>query len=101
MRVAIYARYSSDKQNENTIEAQQRICREYCKRHNYEIVAYYTDRALTASKNVEKILEFQRMIKDSEKKKFDAVLVFKLERFARNRYDSAVYKPRLKKMEFV
>lgn len=63
MRVAIYARYSSDKQNENTIEAQQRICREYCKRHNYEIVAYYTDRALTASKNVEKILEFQRMIK--------------------------------------
>lgn len=97
MRVAIYARYSSDKQSENTIEAQQRICREYCERHGYEVVAYYTDRALTARKNVKKRRDFQRMIKDSEKKKFDAVLVFKLERFARNRYDSAVYKARLKK----
>ena len=57
----------------------------------------YIDRALSASKETEKRLDFQRMIRDSGKRLFDTVLVWKLDRFARNRYDSAHYKSLLKK----
>lgn len=97
MNVVIYARYSSDKQGENTIEAQLRYCTEYCERNNHKIITQYIDRATTASKDVEKRFEFQKMIRDSDKHLFDAIVVFKLDRFARNRYDSATYKNRLKK----
>lgn len=97
MKVVIYARYSSDKQGENTIEAQTRYCTEFCERNNYTIVGKYVDRATTATKDVEKRYDFQRMIKDSEKHLFEGIVVFKLERFARNRYDSAIYKNRLQK----
>ena len=97
MNVVLYLRYSSDKQNEQSIEGQQRICTEYCSRNNMNIVGVYIDRALSASKNTEKRTEFLRMIKDSDKQNFEAVLVYKLDRFARNRYDSAIYKNKLLK----
>ena len=97
MNVVLYMRYSSDRQTEQSIEGQQRVCTEYCNRQNYNIVDSYIDRALSASKNTEKREEFNRMIKDSEKGNFDAVIVYKLDRFARNRYDSAIYKNKLKK----
>lgn len=97
MNVVIYARYSSERQSENTIEAQIRYCTEYCQKHEYKIISQYIDRATSASTHIEKRLEFQRMIKDSDKRTFEAVIVFKLDRFARNRYDSATYKNRLKK----
>ena len=95
MNVVLYLRYSSDKQNEQYIEGQQRICTEYCNRNDMNIVGIYVDRALSASKNTEKRTEFLRMIKDSDKQNFEAVLVYKLDRFARNRYDSAIYKNKL------
>lgn len=97
MKGVIYARYSSDKQNEQSIEGQVRVCKEYCKRNGIDIIHIYADRAVSASKNIEHRLEFQKMIKDSEKQKWECVVVYKLDRFARNRYDSAVYKARLKK----
>ena len=97
MNVVLYLRYSSDKQNEQSIEGQQRICAEYCERNGMDIVDVYIDRALSASKNTEKRLAFQRMISDSEKQAFEAVIVYKLDRFARNRYDSAMYKNKLMK----
>ena len=97
MNVVLYLRYSSDKQNEQSIEGQQRICKAFCDRNDMTIVDVYIDRALSASKNADKREDFQRMIKDSEKHQFDAVVVYKLDRFARDRYDSAVYKNRLKK----
>ena len=97
MNVVLYLRYSSDKQTEQSIEGQQRICTEYCDRNGLKIVDIYVDRALSASKNIEKRTEFQRMIKDSEKGTFEAVIVYKLDRFSRNRYDSATYKNKLKK----
>lgn len=97
MNTVIYARYSSDKQSENTIEAQIRYCTEYCEKHNYNIVNHYIDRATSASSHIEKRIQFQQMIKDSEKHLFDSIIVFKLDRFARNRYDSATYKNKLKK----
>lgn len=94
---ALYVRYSSASQTEQSIEGQIRVCQEFADRHGIQIVETYADRATSASKDIEKRTEFLRMIRDSEKHPFDAVIVYKLDRFARNRYDSANYKFRLKK----
>lgn len=93
----LYVRYSSHNQTEQSIEGQIRVCQEFCTRHNIRIVEIYADRATSASKNIEKRVEFLKMIKDSEKHLFNAVVVYKLDRFSRSRYDSATYKYRLKR----
>lgn len=95
--VALYLRFSSERQTEQSIEGQLRDCRAYCKLHRYRIVAIYVDRATTARKNVQKRVQFQAMIRDSEKRSWSGIVVYKLDRFARNRQDSALYKARLKK----
>ena len=95
MRAVIYARYSSDNQREESIEGQLRECKDYARRNNMIIVKNYIDRALSAK--TDNRPEFQQMIKDSAKGYFDVVLVWKLDRFARNRYDSAHYKSILRK----
>ena len=97
MNAVIYARYSSDSQREESIEGQLRECHEYAVKKGITIVQEYIDRALSASKDTEKRLDFQRMIRDSAKRQFEIVLVWKLDRFARDRYDSAHYKNILKK----
>ena len=95
MNAVIYARYSSDSQREESIEGQLRECRDYAERNNMTIVGTYIDRALSA-KTADRP-EFQHMIKDSAKELFEIVLVWKLDRFSRDRYDSAHYKHILKK----
>lgn len=95
MNVVIYARYSSTAQSEASIEGQLKECYAYCKRNNYTVVEEYIDRALTGK--TDKRPRFLRMIADSNKKHFQYVVVYQLDRFARNRYDSAVYKNKLKK----
>jgi len=95
MRGVIYARYSSDNQREESIEGQLRENTAYAKKNGIEIVGTYIDRAVSAK--TDNRPEFQRMIKDSAKKGFDVVIVWKLDRFARNRFDSARYKATLKK----
>ena len=95
MKAVIYARYSSDSQREESIEGQIRECTEYAQRNNITLLASYIDRALSA--RTADRPEFQRMIRDSEKGLFDTVLVWKLDRFSRDRYDSAHYKHILKK----
>lgn len=97
MDVVLYLRYSSEKQTEQSIEGQMHVCKNFCAQIGYNIVGMYIDRALSASKNTEKRVEFQKMIRDSEKHQWQGVVVYKLDRFARNRYDSAIYKARLKK----
>lgn len=97
MKAVIYARFSSDRQREESIEGQLRECNEYANANGITVIGEYIDRALSASKDTEKRLNFQKMIKDSSKGLFDIVLVWKLDRFARNRYDSAHYKNILKK----
>lgn len=94
---ALYVRYSSTSQTEQSIEGQTRVCTEFCQRHNIEIVKIYADRATSASKDIEKRVEFLQMIQDAEKHPFDAVVVYKLDRFARSRYDMATNKFKLKK----
>ena len=97
MRVVLYMRYSSDRQTEQSIEGQNRVCTAFCEQQGYEIVDRYIDRATSAFKDTDKRTEFQRMIRDSEKQLWEGIVVYKLDRFARNRYDSATYKARLKK----
>jgi site-specific DNA recombinase len=93
-RVALYARYSSTNQREESIEAQLRACRDYADHKNYVLVKTYTDEARSAT--TDNRAEFQQMITESKLKIFDILIVHKLDRFARNRYDSAHYKRQLK-----
>lgn len=95
MRAVIYARYSSDNQREESIEGQLRECMEFANRAEIDVIGNYIDRALSAKSDNRP--EFQRMIKDSYKHAFDCIIVWKLDRFSRNRYDSAHYKALLRK----
>jgi DNA invertase Pin-like site-specific DNA recombinase len=95
LKAVIYARYSSDSQREESIEGQIRECTEYAERNGMTLLCSYIDRALSA-KTADRP-EFQRMIKDSAKGLFDVVIVWKLDRFSRDRYDSAHYKRILRK----
>ena len=95
-RAAIYARYSSSGQREESIEGQIRECTDFADRNNIKIVKIYADKAVSG-KSTDKRDEFQQMMKDSEKGIFNAVICWKIDRFARNRYDSATHKARLKK----
>ena len=95
MRAVIYARYSSDNQTEASIEGQLRECMEYATYNDIQVIGNYIDRAFSAKTDHRP--EFQRMIKDSYKHAFDCIIVWKLDRFSRNRYDSAHYKALLRK----
>ena len=95
MNATIYARYSSAEQREESVEGQLRECKEFAGRHNMTIIGTYIDRALSARSDARP--EFQKMIHDSSKKQFDVVLVWKLDRFARNRFDAATYRAILKR----
>lgn len=95
MNVVIYARYSSHSQTEQSIEGQLKVCYEFAKNNNYNIVGEYIDRATTGTNDNRP--QFQKMLEDSKNKTFEGVLVYQLDRFARNRYDSAINKNILKK----
>lgn len=93
-KVVVYARYSSENQRDESIDGQLRAAEQFCKQRNYQIIEYYIDRAKSAT--TDKRPEFQRMIKDSEDGLFKYVVVHKLDRFSRDKYDSTIYKKRLK-----
>jgi len=95
MNAVIYARYSSHSQQEQSIEGQLRDCYAFAEREGLSVVGEYCDRALTGRSDERP--EFQRMIADAAKHQFQFIIVYKLDRFARNRYDSAIYKAKLKK----
>ena len=95
MKAVIYARYSSDNQREESIEGQIRECTAFAEKNGVTILRHYIDRAFSAK--TDNRPEFQNMVKDSGRRLFDMVIVWKLDRFARNRYDSARYKATLKK----
>lgn len=95
MTGVIYARYSSDNQREESIEGQLRECQAFAKKNDITLLEPYIDRALSAK--TDNRPNFLKMIKDSAAKKFDVVIVWKLDRFSRNRFDSAHYKNILRK----
>ncbi len=86
----IYARYSSDSQTEQSIEGQLRVCEEYAQRNNIIILNTYIDRAMTGTNDNRP--DFQKMLKDSGKKEWNYVLVYKLDRFSRNKYETTIHK---------
>ena len=94
IRAVIYARYSSDNQREESIDAQVRACTKYINDKGYVLVGVYPDRE-TTGKN-DKRPEFQRMIEDSSRHIFEVAVIHKTNRFARNRFDSAHYKHKLR-----
>ena len=94
-RAVIYARYSSDAQTEQSIEGQIRVITEYAQRNNIPIIDSYIDRAISGRR--EDRPEFQRMLKDSKKKNFGYVLVYKYDRFSRDRLTSLMSKRDLRK----
>ncbi len=85
----IYARYSSDKQNDMSIEGQIAECRKYAEANGLLVVKEYIDRAYSAT--TDRRPEFQKMIEDSKKRSFEVVIVYQLDRFARNIYDAGFY----------
>lgn len=95
MNAVIYARYSSHGQTEQSIEGQLRDNYAWAEQQGVAVVGEYIDRALSGTKDTRP--DFQRMIADAAKGQFEMVIVWKLDRFARNRYDSAIYKAKLKK----
>ena len=90
----IYARYSSERQTEQSIEGQIRECTAFAKRNDILIVNTYIDRAMTGTNDNRN--DFQRMLKDASKQAWDYVLVYKLDRFSRNKYETAIHKKTLK-----
>lgn len=94
-KAVVYARFSSAAQNEQSIEGQLTVCHDYAERNGYQIVNEYIDRAISGRSDDRP--EFQRMITEARSGEFQYVLVYKLDRFSRNRYDSAIYKVQLKK----
>lgn len=92
--VVAYARFSSDNQREESIDAQLRAIRSYCDQKGYVLLDTYVDEARSATTDDRP--SFQRMVRDAASGNFSAVVVHKLDRFSRNRYDSAIYKKQLR-----
>lgn len=97
MRGVIYARYSpGPRQTDQSIEGQVADCQQYADEHGIDIIEIYADRHVSG-KSVVGRDEFQRMLRDAEKGRFDCVLVWKIDRFGRDRQDIALGKMTLKR----
>lgn len=96
-RAVAYGRYSTDMQREESIDAQFRAIRDYCQRNEIELVSTYADEGISGT--TDNRPQFQQMIKDAELGAFDYVIVHKLDRFSRSKYDSAIYKRKLKLLD--
>jgi len=93
IRAVAYARFSTDGQREESIEAQVRAIKEYAERNGYALHKIYADRGISGT--TDNRPEFLRMIEDAKSGDFDAIIVHKLDRFTRNRRDSAIYRHEL------
>lgn len=93
-KAVIYARYSSDNQRDASIDQQVKACEKYAMEQDLKVLRVYDDRALTGK--TDKRPAFLRMIRDSAKREFKYVIVYSLDRFSRNKYDSVMHKHTLK-----
>ena len=96
MKAAIYARFSSDNQNEMSIDAQVRACEEYAHSKLYEIARIYKDEAISGT--TANRAEYQEMLADAVDGKFDIILIHKYDRIARNLEEQVMLNSRLKKL---
>lgn len=96
LNAVCYARYSpGPDQSENSIDFQVRAAKEYCQRCGYRLIGTYVDRKVSGTSDHRP--EFLRMVEDAEKQQFAFVIVYRFDRFSRNRYDSAIYKRQLER----
>ena len=93
-KAVIYARYSSDRQTEQSIDGQIRVCSEFAARQDILLVGTYIDKAMSGTNDNR--ADFQRMLKDSDRRQWDYVIVYKLDRFSRNKYEMAIHRKHLK-----
>lgn len=95
-KAVAYARFSSNNQREESIDAQLRAISDYCEREHIQLVDIFSDEAQSAKSDNRD--DFKNMTDAIFKGNYDidAVLVHKFNRFARNKYDSALYKKRLR-----
>ena len=93
LRAVAYARFSSDLQREESIEAQVRAIKQYAEQNGYVLQKVYADRGISGT--TDNRPEFQAMIEAAKRKEFDAIIVHKLDRFARSRADSSIYRREL------
>ena len=93
-RAVAYCRFSSDNQRAESILAHMRAIEEFCEREGYSLIRAYKDEAISGT-SIDDREQFLKMIKDAEEKEFQYVIVHKFDRFARNRYDHAIYEKRL------
>ncbi|WOS64637.1 recombinase family protein [Sinorhizobium fredii] len=90
-KVAIYARYSSDKQREASIEDQIRLCEERAAREGWTVTRRYKDQAISGASLMR--AGIQALMQDAQDRKFDLVLTESLDRISRDQEDIAgVYK---------
>src|SRR5688572_24700762 len=87
MKVAIYARYSSDNQRDASITDQLRICREFAARQGWTVVQEFTDHG--DLRRHAAALRFQALMRDALNRRFDVVLAESLDRFSRDQEDTA------------
>ena len=93
-----YARYSSAGQRDVSIDQQLADIRAYAEREGYCIVHEYADHARSGFKNTDARTQFKAMIAAAEGRCFDTVLAWKVDRFGRNRENSAIYKSQLRRL---
>ena len=98
IKAVIYARFSSDRQNEESIAAQHRACREYAQRNGIEIIGTYDDEAISGREGKTELRrEYQKLLRDAQAKRFDAILIHKYDRVARSLNEHVTLEMRLKK----
>lgn len=81
----IYARYSSDRQTEDSIEAQLRACNDYAKAKGFSVVGIYKDEAISGKgSKTDSRTQYQKMLRDCDKGLLDVILIHKYDRVARS-----------------
>ena len=93
-KAVIYARYSSERQTEQSIEGQLSVCKKFALDNDFAVLDEYIDRATTGTNDNR--LAFQTMIRDSARREWQYVIVYKGDRFSRNRIESAIHKKTLR-----
>ncbi len=95
VNAVVYARYSSRSQGEQSIEGQLERAHLYAKAKGYTIIHEYIDRA--QSGRTDNRADFQQMLKDTAKKQFQVIIVWKVDRFGRNREEITINKSKCKR----
>ena len=90
-RAVIYARFSSDMQREESIDAQVRACKEYCKRKGYIVVNVYSDEAKSGRSILERTA-YNQMLADAISDAFDVIIFHKIDRNSRNEFNYYTFK---------